>query len=358
MKNTVALKIFLILFIICSQGRGDGVLTGVWDVELDACLWGSSELGEPGSSPLPEDFDPLVETPRAIIGESKVTRNATAPESEVTRFQVALKERNQPIGMIQLVRHLDGSASLPLGFDPVTRGEGIGTEVKYAIIEHAFNALKVSSITDMIMPKNLASKALHEKLGFRKVSVENGVEIWKLSREDFVAIQERFTAEVNAGRDPYTPGRRCADAKYWQPINWRKFESLVERLTERLGARFDAVPEFKALKPHVQNPLAFRLGIDLYIRTATGDRSQINSNIADAMWYHDLYARKGVFRKALVDGNFTAFYYELKKRAEGKATSALEEEYQQRAKEFLRVLNDPANGLIERVDGKVPVKEQ
>ncbi len=81
---------------------------------------------------------------------------------------VSLKNGNKPIGACGLLKrdYLE-TADLGFAFLPEYIGQGYGYESASAVLAHAHDELRISSVLAFTVPHNVASIGLLEKLGFR-----------------------------------------------------------------------------------------------------------------------------------------------------------------------------------------------
>jgi [ribosomal protein S5]-alanine N-acetyltransferase len=82
------------------------------------------------------------------------------------RLACVLKESGQVIGFAGL-KYLDDLKEVDIGyrFLPPYWGKGLATEACRPVIRHGFDVLKLASIIGLVMPENVASVRVLEKLG-------------------------------------------------------------------------------------------------------------------------------------------------------------------------------------------------
>lgn len=121
-----------------------------------------------------------IETPRTRI---MLTPNFSRHQA------VALRDRftHEAIGEIGVQWNMPGQMHLPLYIQFNHQTEGYATEAKYALIKFIFSTTSATSIYEVIPKENVASQALHRKLGFRlaeKSDLESGD--YQLDKIDFL----------------------------------------------------------------------------------------------------------------------------------------------------------------------------
>ncbi len=84
-------------------------------------------------------------------------------------YLVQDKESGQPLGMCGIIKR-EGLDNPDIGFAflPEFTGQGYAFEAARAVLEYAQNALHLSTILAIVLPENLASIRLLEKLGMRQ----------------------------------------------------------------------------------------------------------------------------------------------------------------------------------------------
>lgn len=94
------------------------------------------------------------------------------------RLAVELKSENKFIGFAGL-KYLPDMDEVDLGYRFMKKywGKGIATEAGKACLDFGFSALKLNRIIALVLPENMASVRVLEKLGFEyeKESVEEGL---------------------------------------------------------------------------------------------------------------------------------------------------------------------------------------
>jgi RimJ/RimL family protein N-acetyltransferase len=96
-------------------------------------------------------------------------------------YLVALKATSEPIGLCSLLKR-DWLAEVDLGFAflPAYRRQGYAYEAAEAVRDYAHRALGLARLAAIVSPRNTASVALLEKLGFANdgpVTPPDGVEL-------------------------------------------------------------------------------------------------------------------------------------------------------------------------------------
>lgn len=94
------------------------------------------------------------------------------------RWAVITKENNQFIGWCGLKYHKEGYVDLGFRFFQDKWGKGYATESAKACINYAQSSLNLPELIGRVMPSNIASVRVLEKLGFTffKTGACNGVE--------------------------------------------------------------------------------------------------------------------------------------------------------------------------------------
>ena len=89
------------------------------------------------------------------------------------RWGITLKGSDELIGSAGLYKLVPKTSQAETGYDldPEYWGQGIMTEAMTAIIEHAFDTMKVNRIEAYVSPRNKGSQGLVRRLGFRKEGV-------------------------------------------------------------------------------------------------------------------------------------------------------------------------------------------
>ncbi len=89
------------------------------------------------------------------------------------RWGITLKGSDELIGSAGLYKWTKKTSQVETGYDldPEHWGQGIMTEAMTAIIDHAFDVMKVNRIEALVSPRNKHSMRLVRALGFRKEGV-------------------------------------------------------------------------------------------------------------------------------------------------------------------------------------------
>ncbi len=128
----------------------------------------------------PEGFQVIVATPRFLIGTDRRIGGV--------KGVVLSRQGFQFLGIITLIRQPGNRAQLLLEFSRPGSHPGLGTEVKFAMMKYAFEVLGVDVIPARILSTNLASVALHRKLGFHLTDDSTSFHEYELSRQDYDAL--------------------------------------------------------------------------------------------------------------------------------------------------------------------------
>lgn len=86
------------------------------------------------------------------------------------RWGITLKGSDELIGSAGLYKWTKKTSQVETGYDldPKCTGQGIMTEAMTAIIQYAFDVMKVNRIEALVSPRNKRSLRLVRRLGFRK----------------------------------------------------------------------------------------------------------------------------------------------------------------------------------------------
>lgn len=99
-------------------------------------------------------------------------------EKKIGRFIVLDPVKMKPLGWCGL-KWLEESNEIDLGYRFIkeTWGQGIATEAALSCLDYGFNQLHFQRITASVMPENIASIKVLEKIGMKKTKsvVEDGV---------------------------------------------------------------------------------------------------------------------------------------------------------------------------------------
>ncbi len=106
------------------------------------------------------------------------------------KYAVREKSTGELIGMGGLTHWMwDGEEMVDITYRlrSSAHGRGLGMELATALRDHAFNTMKLPEITATIMPENIPSKKIAEKLGFtfsKHILLKNvPTDLYRLSRE-------------------------------------------------------------------------------------------------------------------------------------------------------------------------------
>jgi ribosomal-protein-alanine N-acetyltransferase len=136
--------------------------------ELRALLRANATHLSPWSPSRPAaSWSSLVEVSRAVARERQEWRRG-----EAFVLLVALRERGQPligrVALTQVVRGGFQNASLGYWIARDRQSRGLGTEAVELALRLAFSQLGLHRVQAAVMPRNLASRRLLDKLGFRQ----------------------------------------------------------------------------------------------------------------------------------------------------------------------------------------------
>ena len=116
----------------------------------------------------------------------------TSPPSSITEvcawFEKGMpwgvweRETNALVGDCALFTNADGEVELAYGFRRDRWGRGYASEAAAACVRHGFEKLGVHRIVADIDPANAASLRVLEKLGFQRVSEQDGAALYALTR--------------------------------------------------------------------------------------------------------------------------------------------------------------------------------
>ena len=121
------------------------------------------------------------------------------------RFTICDKETNRPVGMINLV-NIDMKNGVAFSgirlFGDENKGKGYGKDAVFAIMEYAFNQLRLNRLEGSILVTNEPSKKLYEKCGWivegkkREAVFKNGRFIDELQVAILKSDYEKIRNEV------------------------------------------------------------------------------------------------------------------------------------------------------------------
>ena len=99
-------------------------------------------------------------------------------------YKAALKDTGEPIGLCGFLRR-DYLPSVDIGFAllPAFEGKGFAFEAAQALMETGFGELGFDTVMAIVLPDNLRSQVLLEKLGLRKTGshLREGEALWVYS---------------------------------------------------------------------------------------------------------------------------------------------------------------------------------
>ena len=110
---------------------------------------------------------------RLFSGESWSEKDLETSLADATRFFWVAKEGDALLGFCGLSLVLDQGDILNIGVEPSARGNGVGSALLQAAVEH-FRAAGGRELFLEVRASNTAAKALYEKFGFRQLSVRRG----------------------------------------------------------------------------------------------------------------------------------------------------------------------------------------
>lgn len=121
------------------------------------------EIAEGQEYPGPKDLD-------AARQELKIYFTDNFMNDTGIRWGITLKGSNELIGSAGLYKWIKKTSQVETGYDldPKYSGQGIMTEAMTAIIQHAFEVMKVNRIEALVSPRNEGSLRLVRRLGFHK----------------------------------------------------------------------------------------------------------------------------------------------------------------------------------------------
>lgn len=101
-------------------------------------------------------------------------------------FGIELKNEKKIVGMISLFRvnRMHKKAGIGYWIGKKYRNQGLMSEAEKAILDFAFNKLKLNKIKGEAMTENKGSNILFKKFGFRKIGIEKEDLIKKGKKKD------------------------------------------------------------------------------------------------------------------------------------------------------------------------------
>jgi len=145
----------------------------------------------------------LVEEHHAWVAGRQAERRNGAP----TTFLAFDRETGATVAVVMLTgfSFVPPGAMVSYSVDGGYEGAGFASEAVRAVVEYAFRALEVTTITAHYDPDNVRSERLLQRLGFREVARMGPIPLPHLRpRGQVVAVLER---EASGGRSPGAPGR-------------------------------------------------------------------------------------------------------------------------------------------------------
>ena len=128
--------------------------------------------------------------PNADVEETRGWLNRMIAHQQKHGFcfwAVVDKESNQLIGSCGLAYQLDGGPPIEFGYTLARAywGRGLATEAASASLSYVFKNLPVTEIAASVDSRNVASRRVLEKIGFRYQRTEqtgDGVDLWYTAR--------------------------------------------------------------------------------------------------------------------------------------------------------------------------------
>lgn len=118
----------------------------------------------------------------------KIDQYFDVKSSDNTRRLFAIRVNDKIIGEIQL-KYIDevkkeGTLSIILKNDAV-KNKGYGTDAEMVLINYAFNNMNLSRVLADTTERNVTSKHVLKKLGFKHLRDENNMSYFELKSEDW-----------------------------------------------------------------------------------------------------------------------------------------------------------------------------
>jgi [ribosomal protein S5]-alanine N-acetyltransferase len=109
-------------------------------------------------------------TERSQASASVAADVAALAEGRAVRFGVVLADGGQLVGTFSLFALDTGSRRAEIGYAlaPAAWGRGLVTEAGRAVVDHAFDVLRLNRLEADVDPRNVASARVLERLGFRR----------------------------------------------------------------------------------------------------------------------------------------------------------------------------------------------
>jgi len=139
-----------------------------------------------GPSQPPADFDSYVEFMKLM----RERHDSFLPGQGV--WAITLKDQGEFIGLA-ILKTLPNSDKVEIGWHvhPDYQGQGIATEWGHAGLKYGFEVLGLDAIYCILIPENIASRRVAEKIGLRHLG--QTTEFFDLTLEFFVATRVQTT---------------------------------------------------------------------------------------------------------------------------------------------------------------------
>lgn len=157
-----------------------------------------------------------IETPRLRLGFVPFHFEGYYP----TTFTAVNKKTGEKLGTVSLLGHgteelaallfpqnpaaQDKVVHMPIFFEE-HKGQGFGTEAKYALMRYAFEVAGLEGVVDSISVDNVGSIATHEKLGFHILERSEKKVHYGITKAEFETVRKKFG---NEEEKDFLPRRR------------------------------------------------------------------------------------------------------------------------------------------------------
>jgi len=101
------------------------------------------------------------------------------------RFAVILKETNELIGWCGIEKHNQDEFTLSFRFKKAYWGRGLASEAAYEQLRYFFNDLHFSKVFSYIVPENIGSLKVVQKLGMSFCGRGSNMMKYELNKENF-----------------------------------------------------------------------------------------------------------------------------------------------------------------------------